>query len=76
MQSKHTERFVKKEKKINLILGAILYQSTGGRANLHPSVEDHPQRVHALIFSLKLGNLMMTESMELKIGDFGLAARV
>jgi len=27
-------------------------------------------------FSLKLGNLMLNEEMQVKIGDFGLAARL
>lgn len=29
-----------------------------------------------LLFSLKLGNLFLNENMEIKLGDFGLAARL
>ena len=34
------------------------------------------ESIQSFIYSLKLGNLMLNENMELKIGDFGLAAKL
>lgn len=57
----------------------MLHQ-TAHRGNLIPSLEsNHSLRVRLTSlkpFSLKLGNLFLNDYLQLKVGDFGLAAKV
>ena len=55
---------------------AVLSISNHQWANLYPQGKSHPSRVFTIRCSLKLGNIMINENMEIKIGDFGLAAKL
>lgn len=60
VQQSHFEWFTEKKKKINRILSKVFYFTIDLRIDLYPWKQSHPSRVKLyLLFSLKLGNLML-----------------
>jgi serine/threonine protein kinase len=72
----HSQRNAKKEEKNIRVRSSILSAPNRSRATLYSSAKGHPSRVNRVLLSLKLGNIMLNENMEIKIGDFGLAAKL
>lgn len=64
------------EKEDNWKLTTILSLSAYPRTYLYPSSKSYTSRVILKLFSLKLGNIMLSHNMDVKIGDFGLAAKL
>ncbi len=58
------------------VIGAVLSSSTRAGTSVYSSTESDTSRVVFVLYSLKLGNIMLNDNMEVKIGDFGLAAKL
>ena len=68
---------MKKRKRISELEAQYFFsQIVFGLSYIHGCRVIHREYDFDDIFSLKLGNLMLNENMELKIGDFGLAAKL
>lgn len=57
-------------------IGAVLSSATRAGIGVYSSAESDTSRVVFVLYSLKLGNIMLNDNMEVKIGDFGLAAKL
>ena len=60
---------------MNSKLNIFYYKSSMALPIFMPA-KSSTESIQSFIYSLKLGNLMLNENMELKIGDFGLAAKL
>ena len=63
MQPQHPKRFTQKEEETHVILGPVFCEPAGWRLILYSSIESDSSRVIIVLDSLKLGNLMLMETM-------------
>lgn len=77
MQQPHPKLDAKEATATILNLGAVLSGADNRGHQVPAQQQGYPPRVLFLSYhSLKLGNLMINEEMQVKIGDFGLAAKL
>jgi len=66
----------KKEKEADHRLNPVFHLSAHRWALLPAQQNRHPPRVSLALSSIKLGNLLINDKMELKLADFGLATKL